>query len=232
MLRFSISNLSTLFFIFFIAPINFVHASLIKTAFINEFHYDNDGADTHEFIELAGSAGLDLSGWEILFYNGGDSETYANITLSGTFTNQSYGFGFLSFNKSGIQNGSADAIALVNNQNQVIQFISYEGSLTALNGAANGLTSTDIGVAESSTTPITESLQLGGIGNKYSDFTWQSASKRTEGMQNHNQQFQSVVVNNSNKTTTVAEPNSALLMLFLFMVFVQQSSVRKRALNG
>lgn len=32
-------------------------------AWINEFHYDNDGADSGEFVEVAGEAGLDLSGW-------------------------------------------------------------------------------------------------------------------------------------------------------------------------
>ena len=33
-----------------------------QSAWINEFHYDNAGADTGEFIEIAGAAGIDLSG--------------------------------------------------------------------------------------------------------------------------------------------------------------------------
>ena len=32
------------------------------TPWINELHYDNAGADTGEFFELAGPAGLDLTG--------------------------------------------------------------------------------------------------------------------------------------------------------------------------
>ena len=31
--------------------------------FINEFHYDNDGADAGEFVEVAGPAGTSLNGW-------------------------------------------------------------------------------------------------------------------------------------------------------------------------
>jgi hypothetical protein len=42
------------------------------------------------------------------------------------------------------------------------------------NGAANGMTSTDIGVAENGTEAIGLSLQLKGTGTKYSDFTWQT----------------------------------------------------------
>ena len=40
------------------------------TVFINEFHYDNIGADTGEFIEIAGTAGTDLTGWSLIRYNG------------------------------------------------------------------------------------------------------------------------------------------------------------------
>jgi hypothetical protein len=45
-----------------------------------------------------------------------------------------------------IQNGPTDAIALVDPAGRVIQFLSYEGVVTASNGPAAGLTSTDIGV--------------------------------------------------------------------------------------
>ena len=38
--------------------------------FINEIHYDNDGTDVGEFIEIAGPAGTSLSGWKIVLYNG------------------------------------------------------------------------------------------------------------------------------------------------------------------
>jgi len=51
--------------------------------------------------------------------------------------------------------------------------LSYEGTITgAVGTTADGVMSTDIGVAESGSTPIGESLQLTGSGEVYTDFTW------------------------------------------------------------
>jgi hypothetical protein len=47
---------------------------------------------------------------------------------------------------------------------KVIQFLSYEGSFTATNGPANGMTSTDIGITEESNAAVGSSLQLIGAG--------------------------------------------------------------------
>ena len=38
------------------------------TVFINEIHYDNTGADAGEFVEIAGPAGLDVTGWTAALY--------------------------------------------------------------------------------------------------------------------------------------------------------------------
>ena len=158
-------------------------------AWINEIHYDNSGRDTGEFVEVAGTSGLDLSGWKLLAYNGNGGSVYKTITLNGVLTNQQNGFGSLSVNISGLQNGSADGIALVDNNNQVVQFLSYEGTLTASDGAALGMTSTDIGVVENSSTPVGYSLQLSGSGYSYADFVWQSAINETPNAVNVNQTF-------------------------------------------
>jgi hypothetical protein len=48
---------------------------------INEFHYDNAGTDAGEFIEIAGLAGTNLAGWQLVLYNGNPS--------SGTSTTRS-----------------------------------------------------------------------------------------------------------------------------------------------
>ena len=40
------------------------------TVFINEFHYDNDGTDVGEFVEIAAPAGTSLTGWSIVLYDG------------------------------------------------------------------------------------------------------------------------------------------------------------------
>ncbi|MDD5508800.1 MAG: choice-of-anchor J domain-containing protein, partial [Bacteroidales bacterium] len=69
------------------------------------------------------------------------------------------------------------------------QFLSWEGVLTATDGPANGMTSTDIGVAESSATLVGQSLQLGGTGSMYAEFTWQEAQQATMGAINANQLF-------------------------------------------
>lgn len=78
----------------------------------------------------------------------------------------------LDFGISGLQNGAADGIALVNNLGDVVQFLSYEGAFTAITGVAAGMTSSDMGVAESSSTPVGHSLQLIGAGRDYADFSW------------------------------------------------------------
>lgn len=125
---------------------------------LNEFHYDNDGGDEGEFIEIAGAAGLNVAGATIVLYNGSNASMYRTIELSGTIDDEGTGVGALSFDASGIQNGP-DAIALINKDDSVIEFISYEGSFTATDGPANGETSVDVGVAEPGSTPIGESLQ-------------------------------------------------------------------------
>jgi endonuclease I len=156
---------------------------------INELHYDNIGKDKNELVELAGPANTNLSGWKLVAYNGKNDNAYKTTALSGIINNQQNGFGTKSFNISGLQNGSADGIALIDDAGNVVQFISYEGTLTATNGDASGFTSTDIGVAETSSTNLGYSLQLSGSGQSYSDFTWQSAASNTTGTLNNNQSF-------------------------------------------
>jgi len=159
--------------------------------FINEIHYDNSGSDVDEAIEVAGDAGTDLSGWSIVLYNGNNSQTYNTINLSGLIPNQQDGFGTLNFilSSNGLQNGAPDGMALVDPADQVIQFLSYEGIITATNGPANGMTSTDIAVSESSSTPVGHSLQLAGVGSQASDFSWEEASANTYDAVNTNQTF-------------------------------------------
>ncbi len=140
---------------------------------INEIHYDNTGGDTGEFVEVAGRAGTDLTSYSIVYYNGNGGGTYDSPTaLTGTIDNESSGFGAVSFAKTGIQNGSPDGLALVKDGTTVIEFISYEGTFTATNGPASGMTSVDIGVSEPSSQAVGESLSKTGTGNTGADFTF------------------------------------------------------------
>ena len=154
---------------------------------INEFHYDNAGADTGEFIEIAGPAGLNLSGWTLYGYNGNGGSTYNFIDLSGLIPDQQNCVGTLSFSFTGLQNGTPDGMALVSPLSVVVEFLSYEGTLTATGGPASGMTSVDVGVSESFTTPIGFSLQRGGTGGAAAAFTWQSELAATPGQPNTGQ---------------------------------------------
>ncbi|MEK7849387.1 MAG: lamin tail domain-containing protein [Candidatus Omnitrophota bacterium] len=168
----------------------------ISIPFINEIHYDNISTDVDEAIEIAGSAGIDLSGWSIVLYNGNGGSSYNTRVLSGTIPDLQNGYGTLPFFYSinGIQNGSPDAIALIDPSSMVIQFLSYEGIFTAVDGPASSIISTDIGVYEPSDTPVGYSLQLAGAGRKYSDFSWMSAMLNTFGAINTGQTFTSAQV--------------------------------------
>ncbi|RDV15859.1 T9SS C-terminal target domain-containing protein [Pontibacter diazotrophicus] len=168
-----------------------VFLPLQDIVFINEIHYDNDGADTGEAIEVAGRAGTDLSGWSLVLYNGNNGAPYNTTGLTGTIPNQNNGFGFISvtYPANGIQNGAPDGVALVNADGEVVQFLSYEGAFTAVGGPADGLESTNIGVEEPGTTTIGYSLQLTGAGFTYEDFTWSGPINSTFGAANVGQDF-------------------------------------------
>ena len=96
------------------------------SVFINEVHYDNVSTDSGEAIEIAGPAGTDLTGWSIVLYNGSNGTVYNTTPLSGVIPDMGSGYGVvsISYPVNGIQNGSPDGIALVNNLSNVIQFSS------------------------------------------------------------------------------------------------------------
>ena len=90
---------------------------------------------------------------------------YRSVALAGTLDDQDNGFGTRFFGVSGIQNGGPDGIALVDPKKGVVQFLSYEGVFTASDGAAAGLTSSDIGLFQDGGGAEGASLQLTGTGS-------------------------------------------------------------------
>ncbi len=187
--------------------------------FVNELHYDNIKTDVNEAIELVGLAGTDLSGWQLLLYNGKDGSVYKSRGLDGVFKNQQNGFGTLVF-KQQMQNGSPDGVALVNNVGEVQQFLSYEGSFTAFDGAADGMTSLDLGIAESSSTKLGYSLQLSGAGLDWDDFTW-ALDVSSYGWINDKQVFP-LLEQPSSEKVTVPEPASGSLLLAALLLLCSQ----------
>ncbi len=134
---------------------------------VSEFHYDNEGTDAGEAIEIEGDAGGSLAGWSLVLYSvtSGATEglSYRTVPLTGTFGNACGGTrGVLSFPVVGLQNGPQDGFALVSAAGQVVEFLSYEGSFPAGNGPAAGLTAIDVGVDENPAPPTGRSLQRAG----------------------------------------------------------------------
>lgn len=164
------------------------------TVWINEFHYNNDGADSNEFIEVAGVAGTDLTGYSIVRYNGGSGASYGTTsTFSTTLADDNgngFGFARIAFSANGLQNGDPDGFALVDDLGNVIQFLSYGGTFTATNGPASGVLSEDVGIIQNGDSvldPVGASLQLTGTGSTYSDFTWSRTAVNTAGLENTGQ---------------------------------------------
>ncbi|HXI59369.1 MAG TPA: Ig-like domain-containing protein, partial [Polyangia bacterium] len=141
---------------------------------LSELHYDNAGADVGEAIEVSGPAGTDVTGWQVVLYNGNGGASYNTRPLSGTIPVTCGGRGVLvlTYPSNGIQNGGAtatgtadaDGMALVDAGGTVVEFLSYEGTFTASNGPAVDLTSVDIGVRELGTEAAGQSLQRDGAG--------------------------------------------------------------------
>jgi len=162
-----------------------------QNAWINEFHYDNDGGDVGEFVEIVieDAGNYDISLFTLHLYNGSNGETYGSHTLD-SFTEGDTENGFTLFYKdiSGIQNGAPDGFSL-DFEGSLLQFISYEGDFTGVGGPADGQNSEDVVVEETTSTPVGESLQLSGIGTAYSDFTWEEPAAETKGQLNNGQNF-------------------------------------------
>lgn len=156
--------------------------------FINEFHYDDAGNDEGEFIELAGVAGSSLDGYTLVLYNGSNGQPYATIRLSGEFPNQQNGMGAIAIPTPGLQNGAPDGFALVAPDGTVIEFLSYEGAMTATTGPAAGMTSTDVGVIEEGGSNGT-SIGRVGAGGVGSNFEWELLDTATAGGVNTGQTF-------------------------------------------
>lgn len=131
---------------------------------IVEVHYDNDGADAGEAIEVEGPAGTTLSAWSIVLYNGNGGASYGTLPLNATFADQCDGRGTVSILAPGLQNGAPDGLALVAPGDVVVEFLSYEGTFIATNGPASGMTSVDIGVDESGSEAAGRSLQKDASG--------------------------------------------------------------------
>ncbi len=187
-----------------IATLGLTVAAQADHIWINEFHYDNVGADVGEFVEAAirnpNASGFTASDYVIEFYNGNGGALYGTTGTLNTFpTINAFGVAgstdtitLYSTPFTGIQNGAPDGLALVNITNGFVEsFLSYEGSFTATSGSAIGLTSVDVGVFEDGSMSDT-SLGAAGIGDDANAFNAGSfilATTQTPGGINQGQTF-------------------------------------------
>jgi DNA/RNA endonuclease G (NUC1) len=157
------------------ATLHVVPASALPPTRFTEIHYDNVGTDTAEAIEIEGPAGTDLTGWDIVLYNGNGGIPYDTVPLSVVIpaTCGARGVVVTDFPPPGIQNGSPDGFALVHGST-LVEFLSYEGTFAATVGPAAGTTSVDIGKSEESV-PKGQSLQ------RNPDGTWNGPTANTFG---------------------------------------------------
>lgn len=156
---------------------------------INEFHYFDNGGDNSEFIEIAGVAGTDISGYYIARYNGNGGVSYDSLLpFTGTLPNEQNGYGTASISAVSLQN-AVDGFALIDPDGRVVQFLSYEGTFPAVGGPANGLLSQDVMITEDGGTNVNQSIHLTGIGNTFTDFTWATSTMSTPGSRNNGQTF-------------------------------------------
>lgn len=146
-------------------------SNVSNVARINEFHYDNNGTDLNEFVEIRITEGLanqpsDLSQYTVALYNGSNQTEYATETLNNLAQTCDASNCYYVWNIA-IQNGAPDGIAL-SGPSGLIEFISYEGTFTANSGIANGTTSSDVGLSETASTTANGSIERTNSG------TWTS----------------------------------------------------------
>ena len=145
---------------------------------INEIHYDNVGFDIGEFIEIRVDRDAAIAGYSVVLYNGINGSAYNTLALSDADKTSDTTHDFYVLPANGLQNGAPDGLALVDGSGTVVEFLSYEGTLTATDGPAVGLTSTDIGVSEGGGASIGDSLE------RRDDGSWEEADPSTLGTAN------------------------------------------------
>lgn len=131
----------------------------------------------------------------LALYNGTNGRMYRSFNLADreAFTITESRSGYLLYTVfTPLQNGPADGIALVycgdTSKAEVLEFLSYEGTLTARDGPAKGIVSTDIMLKETGGSSDKDSLGLTGL--KIDEFVWRKMSRNgTPGKLNAGQMF-------------------------------------------
>jgi len=167
---------------------------------INEIDYQSHDWDTNnwEFIELAGEAGMNISGWKIELRDG-STTAYAlfdsyTIPTTTTIPSDTNGFGFFVLGGGSLASPPRDllltnylhfhlpgAVRLLNEMNGLEYSLSYDGSIPTY----DRIPATD----EDFFPPMLEAVILTGTGASYEHFEWSTNMPPTPGAGNPGQQF-------------------------------------------
>ncbi|GAB5555986.1 MAG: hypothetical protein SchgKO_01990 [Schleiferiaceae bacterium] len=158
-----------------------------QNPWINEFHYDNVGADTLEFVEVV-IPQSDSALWatlELSIYNGSTGKVTSTSKVSTWSAGDTVnGFAFF-FTWIKIQNGP-EALCLADT-GEVYHLLFFESSFTLVSGPALGLVGGVLPVSETNSSPIGQSLGLSGSGSALSHFSWNVLNPSTPGGLNSGQ---------------------------------------------
>ncbi len=140
---------------------------------------------SHLFCVMTGEEALSLDPTSCSCPTDGDLEIVGGACGSTGGAISDYDFGFDGRNSD---SGACDNFV---NEVTIIDFISYEGEITAIEGPLEGRTSTDIGVDQQGGSPVGTSLQLTDAGSTGGaaghGFTWTDPTTSSYGMINAGQ---------------------------------------------
>ncbi len=155
-----------------------------QSVFFNEIDY----LSNNNCVEIATAPDQDLTDWFVTTYddNGIAQDT---VSLTGAIPSSvtATGYNIIEVDIVFLQPNTGGLI-LVNDNDIIVQFISYNTALMAVDGPGAGLTAENIGAL----TVPGSSLQLQGTGTSYVDFEWQTLDQGTCGLANPGQEFVSV----------------------------------------
>ncbi len=136
----------------------------LPNAWINEIHYDNEGTDQNEFVEVIVESPetVSLGDLALYMYNGYDGKIYCLDTVDEfTIGNREGCYQFYTWYQRGIQNDMEGMVLVYHDS--LVDIIAYEGSFTGTQAPAAGQLFPDVGTFETGSSSISSSIYLSGV---------------------------------------------------------------------